>query len=72
VTSVGTGVVEDVHTTEARMETFRANVKDMEGVVALACEAKTSNAGTEREPEVPADGVASTPGGGHGSVHEPI
>jgi hypothetical protein len=58
VTSVGTGVVEDVHTTEAGMETFRADAKDMEGV-------GNSDAGTERRPKVP-DGVASTPGGDMG------
>jgi hypothetical protein len=81
VTSVGTGVVEDVHTTEAGMDTFRANAEAMEGkvltceagmdtfradakdinrVVTLTCEASTSDAATERQPEVP-DGVAITP-----------
>jgi hypothetical protein len=85
-TSEGTGVVEYVHTTEAGMETFRANAKDMggmtltceagmetfradakdmEGLVTLTCEAGSSDAGTERRPEVP-DGVTSTPGGDMG------
>ena len=62
-TSAETGVVEDVHTTKAgTMETPQADVKDMEGLVSLTCEAGPSDAGTERRPKVP-DGVTSTPGG---------